>query len=60
MLAAADIDPSGIRMHDFQCLPIHFLLARTLRRFASLLLPIHDSPLFAISNTGLGPVPIRK
>jgi hypothetical protein len=59
MLTAAYIDPGGIRVHDFQCLPVYFLLGRPLRRFVSLFFPIHASPI-SISDSGLGPVPIRK
>ena len=39
MLAATDIDPSGIRMHYFQCFPIHFLLDRPLLFACRLLRP---------------------
>src|SRR5215831_5488886 len=45
MLAAAHIDASGIRVHDFQCLPIHsYLLLNRPPRFACRLVRTHESP----------------
>src|SRR6266851_4007626 len=49
MLAASHIDSGRIRVHDFQCLPGHFLLDRPLL-FACRLLPAHD---FSYFNRGL-------
>jgi hypothetical protein len=48
MLAAAYIDPGRIRVYDFQCLPVHFLLDRPLL-FACRLVPTHD---FSYFNQG--------
>src|SRR6266849_4087554 len=41
MLAASHIDPGGIRMYNFQRLPVHSFLRRPLL-FACRLLPTHD------------------
>jgi hypothetical protein len=45
MLAAAHIDPGRIRVDDFQCLPVNFLLNRLLL-FANRPLPAHDYSYF--------------
>lgn len=66
MLAAPSIDRGGIGVHDFQCLPVHFLLYRPLLFACQLLFSIilllqgRDSGLGAVETHQRGQIRRRR